>query len=148
MGFLCVCFFCLKEHFGYIHTQIFVKTNFPLKIIVWKVLWHLRASVFAVDNLKYFSPFYFCVFQVSNGAECVLIKKSWFFKHANEATLRKLRNQVMNDKSSYFTFRESLTRPGCELEHQVCCFNNTQPLTPLLPFSLLVPYCLLLLDAT
>ena len=33
-------------------------------------------------------------FQVSNGAECVLIKKSWFLQHANEATLRKLRNLV------------------------------------------------------
>ncbi|XP_078369782.1 uncharacterized protein LOC144653617 isoform X1 [Oculina patagonica] len=31
---------------------------------------------------------------VSNGAECVLIKKSWFLQHANEATLRKLRNQI------------------------------------------------------
>lgn len=34
-------------------------------------------------------------FQVSNGAECVLIKKSWFLQHATEATLRKLRNQVI-----------------------------------------------------
>lgn len=33
-------------------------------------------------------------FQVSNGAECVLIKKSWFLQHANESTLRKLRNLV------------------------------------------------------
>ncbi|XP_068718751.1 cyclic nucleotide-binding domain-containing protein 2-like isoform X2 [Montipora capricornis] len=31
---------------------------------------------------------------VSNGAECVLIKKSWFLQHANEAMLRKLRNQI------------------------------------------------------
>lgn len=31
---------------------------------------------------------------VSNGAECVLIKKSWFLQNANEATLRKLRNQI------------------------------------------------------
>ncbi|PFX22650.1 Cyclic nucleotide-binding domain-containing protein 2 [Stylophora pistillata] len=31
---------------------------------------------------------------VSNGAECVLIKKSWFLQHATEATLRKLRNQI------------------------------------------------------
>jgi len=31
---------------------------------------------------------------VSNGAECVLIKKSWFLQHASEATLRKLRNQI------------------------------------------------------
>ncbi|XP_068719567.1 uncharacterized protein [Montipora capricornis] len=31
---------------------------------------------------------------VSNGAECVLIKKSWFLQHANEAVLRKLRNQI------------------------------------------------------
>ena len=35
-------------------------------------------------------------FQVSNGAECVLIKKSWFLQHATEATLRKLRNQVIS----------------------------------------------------
>lgn len=31
---------------------------------------------------------------VSNGAECVLIKKSWFLQHANEALLRKLRHQI------------------------------------------------------
>ncbi|CAH3184496.1 unnamed protein product [Porites evermanni] len=31
---------------------------------------------------------------VSNGAECVLIKKSWFLQHANESTLRKLRNLI------------------------------------------------------
>lgn len=40
--------------------------------------------------------FVFVQLQVSNGAECVLIKKSWFLKHANEATLRKLRNQVIS----------------------------------------------------
>jgi len=54
---------------------------------------------------------------VSNGAECVLIKKSWFLKHANEATLRKLRNQIppypsqatleqkMQDQANWDSFR-------------------------------------------
>lgn len=41
--------------------------------------------------------------QVSNGAECVLIKKSWFLQHATEATLRKLRHQV-----SYYRLLEKI----------------------------------------
>ena len=54
--------------------------------------------IVAVDNLMFLYFLYLCNLEVSNGAECVLIKKSWFLKHANEATLRKLRNQVKNDK--------------------------------------------------
>ena len=32
--------------------------------------------------------------QVSNGAECVLIKKSWLLQHASESAMRTLRSQV------------------------------------------------------
>ncbi|KAK3752063.1 hypothetical protein QZH41_009165, partial [Actinostola sp. cb2023] len=31
---------------------------------------------------------------VSNGAECILLKKSWFLQNANESFLRELRAQI------------------------------------------------------
>lgn len=55
--------------------------------------------------------FAFVQFQVSNGAECVLIKKSWFLKHANEATLRKLRNQVISPGRFFYLCSHTMFIP-------------------------------------
>ena len=54
----------------------------------------IRFSTFLVIEDYLTENFGVAFFQVSNGAECVLIKGSWFLQHANEAMLRKLRNQV------------------------------------------------------
>lgn len=68
--------------------------------------------------------FVFVQFQVSNGAECVLIKKSWFLKHANEATLRKLRNQVISASKFFDLYSHSMFISPITRMRQHCTVVN------------------------
>ncbi|XP_068701269.1 uncharacterized protein [Montipora foliosa] len=52
-----------------------------------------RKDQFGLSTILFDNPAVKCHL-VSNGAECVLIKKSWFLQHTNEAMLRKLRNKI------------------------------------------------------